>query len=704
MVLSKINSSVSYPELKKANPEDADMEADMYAISVKGLDIVVVLGNSRDDFKKQDLIYFPIYMAKTNGKVVQVGVYEVPYSKLGGYLDKDGDLDLEKVGSPLIYSFATKSYIEKRRTLPPKEDVAEGNNGEDNVEGGREEEKEEEEEEEEEEEDEMGLENTRSSQVKKKRTNASVNSDHTNGIPDTRSDIFILTKGVQIPAPLEEESKTDAKEVREKYNEKPDHNWVQKILKNPHYDLVDNEGGGDCLFATIRDAFSQIAQQTSVAKIRKKLAEEATSEVFTTYRELYDMYHNALINDTSRIKQLAKSYVDIKDKFSNVLDRNEQKILVENAKQVKEQHDKFIGEKKVTAEIINEFKFMKDIDTLEKFKKKIQTCEFWGETWSISTLERALNIKFILLSNEAYAAKDYDNILHCGQLNDSILQNKGYFNPDYYLIVEYTGSHYRLVSYRDKQIFTFPEIPYDLKKLVVDKCMERNAGPFSLIKDFTSLKKKKDSKAELEEFAIEADDLTEAKLRGVYNDDVVFSFYSKSAAKPLPGKGNGEKIPKDLVKEFAALATIPDWRKRLANTWIQPFTLDNHQWSSVEHYYQASKFKKDNPEFYLSFSLDSGTDLSRSVEMAVAAGGKTGKYKGELLRPKQVLLDPEFFGERSAREINDAQTAKFTQNPDLQKILLLTKTAKLVEHKRGKEPETYEALMMLRDDLTKEDR
>jgi len=74
------------------------------------------------------------------------------------------------------------------------------------------------------------------------------------------------------------------------------------------------------------------------------------------------------------------------------------------------------------------------------------------------------------------------------------------------------------------------------------------------------------------------------------------------------------------------------------------------------------------------------------------------------LRPKQVLLDPEFFGERSAREINDAQTAKFTQNPDLQKILLLTKTAKLVEHKRGKEPETYEALMMLRDDLTKEDR
>ena len=32
--------------------------------------------------------------------------------------------------------------------------------------------------------------------------------------------------------------------------------------------------------------------------------------------------------------------------------------------------------------------------------------------------------------------------------------------------------------------------------------------------------------------------------------------------------------------------------------------------------------------------------------MAKASGGKTGKYKGELIRPREVSVDSDFFGKR----------------------------------------------------------
>ena len=51
--------------------------------------------------------------------------------------------------------------------------------------------------------------------------------------------------------------------------------------------------------------------------------------------------------------------------------------------------------------------------------------------------------------------------------------------------------------------------------------------------------------------------------------------------------------------------------------------------------------------------------------------------------------------------MKEAQFAKFTQNEDLLSMLLATKTAKLVEHKRGRKPEVYESLMIIRNDLMK---
>jgi len=677
MVLSKINSDVSYPELKSVDYGDLKTEASLYQIEIKDIDVIIAVGNVKNTFEEANIFYFPIYLVKNNNKVVQIGLYEIEASNYISYLDDFNNLDVEKLDEPLIYKFVTKDMLEKLRMVPDvpliKKDIVDKEEGEIS-------------------ENDEEPDNAKHEEQK----------IETYEIPKEREDIFILTKGVPLPPLLTEETLKKAKNIREKYNPESADNWIQKFMENNYYSITDNEGGGDCLFATIRDAFSSIAQQTSVNKLRKKLSDEVTDKIFMNYKEQYDMYNQNIIEETNKIKELSIEYTKIREKFNNTLDRNEKKFFAEEAKKVKDLHDKKIEDKKITAQIMSEYKFMKGIDTIDKFKKKIRSCEFWAETWAISTLERILNIKFIILSSESYKSDDVKNVLQCGQLNDEYLENKGIFYPEFYIIVDYTGSHYKLVGYKKKNIFKFQEIPYYIKKLIVDKCLEKNAGSFSLIPDFQKFKATL-QKNVIQEGQYNFQELSEAKLRGMYDDNTVFVFYTKSNDKPLPGKGSGEKIPVEKIKDFSNLASIPQWRKKLDDNWVQHFTLDNHTWASVEHYYQGSKFKKMHPEFYLSFSLDSGTELSKNPEMAKAAGSKSGKLKGELLRPIETSIDPDFFGKRNKQELYNAQYAKFTQNKDLKTLLLATKDAKLTHYNKGSPPEILDDLMIIRDKIRKND-
>ena len=229
MVLSKINKDVSYPELKSVDSGDIKMEANLYQLEILGSDVIIAVGNSKNTFEAENIMYFPVYLVKKNNKVIQIGVYEIKASNFISYLDDHNNLDVERMDEPLVYTFVTPEMLNKLKLEPdvPLRRV-EKKSDEDS-------------------------ESEADSDLEKEKSGSEYNVLYE--IPEERSDIFILTKGVPIPAELVPETQKKAKEYKEKYHQEPNDVWVQKFMKNKNYSLVDNEAGGECLFATIRDAF-----------------------------------------------------------------------------------------------------------------------------------------------------------------------------------------------------------------------------------------------------------------------------------------------------------------------------------------------------------------------------------------------------------------------------------------------------------------
>ena len=663
MVNSILNPKINYPELKKLDPDDVSFDASMYEIAVLGQDIIIALGQAKYAFIDDNIIYYPIYLVENDKVSKQIGVYEIMSDQLPNIVDEDGDIELKDIDEPLLYKFVTVEMLIGKNSQKRGSKTDNFKEDEDNDMDQKEPEE---------------------------------DGEETDTSSDDDSDKNEEADKEEAKTVLPEQTLQQMEREHDEYKKEKGQEWIQELLKSNEYHIIDNEGGGDCLFAVIRDSFKSIDKEMTVMELRRKMADEVTGELYENYKEKYKMFVEVVQTGETEIKELQKLNIELRDRLKNAKERTDQQKIVEHAKEVAAKYKLLKSEMKVSKELMHEFRFMKKVHSIEDLKKVMKTCEFWADTWAISTLERVLNIKLVIFSSEAWKSGDKNNVLLCGQLNDPILEDIGTFEPEYYILLDYTGDHYKLITYKYHRMFQFSEIPYAIKLDVAKNCLQGSSGPYKIIPQFKMFN---------EELGIEEPvdldvDVIKENENGLYDNSIVFQFYNKSNDKPLPGKGNGEKIPIELIKDFSQLTEIKDWRRKLNNEYVAPFELDGHKWKTVEHYYQANKFKNTNKEFYLLFSQDSGSKISEDVELAKIAGSKSGKHKGETLRGKDIKIDPEFYGGQEESLLENAIYAKFNQDKtDLKQALIQTKKAKLQHYKKGAEPELANTLMLVRSKL-----
>ena len=167
----------------------------------------------------------------------------------------------------------------------------------------------------------------------------------------------------------------------------------------------------------------------------------------------------------------------------------------------------------------------------------------------------------------------------------------------------------------------------------------------------------------------------------ITDENTIFIVCNGKKDQKTPGKEPSEKIPKERISEFAALAKTPEWREKLCNDYLLPFTLDEVEWQHVNHFLLAAKYRKQ--PYAKEFE-----NYNKALEIV-----KTKKVNGE-----KINMDTDF-KTREKQEMYHALYAKFTQHPELARILDATLDAKLYYRINKQVKEEFVELMWLRHTL-----
>ena len=729
MVISRLSGKVSYPEMSRLESSDVRYVSDAYELDLLDKTVIIALGQADFSFRKDKIVFYPIYLIHTitHDVICKLGVVEYRTGDVS-YLTDTGNVKLDaQPFAPLLFASVNEavllhslSEVKNKETSAPteskkkKEPKGRGNHRTDTP---------------------AAIDKAASN------TDEIVSADAPIVVQSTAAVFANMDMGEQEEqemenqdnvlkdAPLPTQTKELASVEKKQYETahaavrtgggggnggKKNGNaesWIQSFMHNKYFAIEDNEGGNDSVFATVRDGLRSQGRIVTIDEMRTALSEMATKELYDEYVRHFNKYAQSLkrslnelaVHDTAlsaitdRKAQSRGNRLAVAELLKIEAELKRSTAARESVKQVA---------KHLQDGIRSRYGYMKDTrGDFDKFKTVLKTRSFIPDAWTLRALERMYNIKLIRLSSTRFAAGDLDNVIMCGdEISDSpgldLLEFRAVHKPIFFIMVS-VDEHgtYSLIKYRAKGAFSFAELPYDARIQIITKCTESNGGEYEHIPQFKRLMESSPNYTGggggggggSRESAELAGRSTGSK------ETPVLQFYNR-ASNEFPGKGSGEYVAASDEHLFIPLSAIPNWRRALSNFAESPFRLDGHTWFSVEHYYQGSKFKKGNHNFYLQFSLDSGSEISKDPVIAKLAGSKSEaalKY-----RPSNIKMDPDFLSNgHGPKAVLDAMDSKFRQNPEMKRILLATLNSRLYHFQRGEKPVLFSNLMQIREKL-----
>jgi len=730
MVKSKIAKDLNYTETDALSDLDKGHEATMYVIPILDEKYTIALGKIHtENVEKHNVVYFPIYLIhnpdKTDGLGPRIGVFEIESISVGTINDKDGDVRLNKLDGPLLFSYVNQEYLEKGHhgenlslqslsTPVYEDDVQDDDQEQDNtVEGDGDMsivydmdkkakiDDDQQEEEEDDDDDDKELYSTEMDDdakldaVKKSTSVASAVESVVTSEPETlytKETVFTKENPLPTVEPLSTEDQETAETICKGYkkNKKKSTVWLNNTMKNPFYKIIPIEGDGSCYFSTVCKAYESIGFKTTPEILRKFLSQHITQDHYLQYKSTYDAITNVQGG-------LDANQDELKDKSKRLQKENEkantvelQQEIIGEAKKVRNEYNSNRIQAEQNNDSLDEYAFLANIHNVEDLRNYICTPDYWIDEITLCIIEEILNFRSVIVQN-----KSRKDMIACQPVINLI-------KPDHYIIMEYeSGNHYNLVSYRDRTLFSFEELPYSLKKTVVDVCIPKveshrvTSDSIYKLDDFRNfyftLYKKTQEEQVQQLQSVENDKPPSDHSADLYDESIVISFHSKADKSNPVGKAQYDKIEKNRMSEFAELNQQknkqylhPLCRQRMDDSWVEcsdkqlpkdcngdtltaPFEIEKtgKKWASISHYLLALQY--ENTDLYEKLSLDSGSVFSKSYE-AVKKAMKTDKsFKVE----KKTVDNYEAFRK-------EALMAKFSQHPDLKNILAKTKMAKLV--------------------------